>query len=393
VNTSRKRATVVFLDDESAILGSLRSLLRREEFAMEFFDSATEALAYVNHNVVDVIVSDLRMPEMTGIEFLNKVSGVLPDTIRIMLSGYEDKSTVLRALSTGVAQQYVLKPWDDDGLREMLRRSVALLHDQREQRLRSLMGPQTNLPVPGKLLHRLQGVLSDDTASLGAIVQEIENSPPVVARILRVANSIHYGSRRVITNLKEAVGFIGTEYVNSMVLSIEAFQHAGANADACAAKHIENVWMQSVRRAMLARLVASHWPGFHDLPLAHVTSLLQDIGYVAFACLDFEAFQRVADLARERAIPLYESEARVFGTTHDEVGASLLRHWNFPDQIVEAVALSHRPTGSATLPQILQVADLLQDDGKAGPHDSNLLSHVKRYKTELREFLEPELAG
>jgi HD-like signal output (HDOD) protein/CheY-like chemotaxis protein len=353
VSVRQAQATIVFLDDESSILGSLRSLLRREGYATAFFESAAEALEYITTNVVDVIVSDLRMPEMTGIEFLNKVSSIMPDSIRIMLSGYEDKVTVLKALSSGVAQQYVLKPWDDEGLRQMLRRSIALLQDQREQRIRAITSPHTNLPVPGKLLDRLSVVLSDDSASLVKIVTEIENSPPVVARILRVANSIHYGSRRTITTLKEAVGFIGTEYVNSIVLSIEAFQHACTSTDPRAAQTVENIWAQSVRRAAMARSLASQWQGFKEVQLVHVTSLLQDIGYVAFICADFERFHQMTEMAKERGISWYESEARMFGATHDEVGASLLRHWNFPDQIVEAVALSHRPTGDLVLPQII----------------------------------------
>jgi HD-like signal output (HDOD) protein/CheY-like chemotaxis protein len=393
VSLAQQRPVIVFLDDESPILGSLRSLLRREGYAMEFFQSAADALGFVNKNVVDVIVSDLRMPEMTGIEFLNKVSGIMPDSVRIMLSGYEDKSTVLSALSTGLAQQYVLKPWDDEALRNMLRRSVALLQDQREQRLRSLLGTQTNLPVPVKLLHRLHRVLSDESSSLGVIVKEIENSPPVVARILRVANSIHYGSRRTITSLKDAVGFIGTEYVNSIVLSIEAFQEASAGVDGAAAVQAESIWAQSVHRAMLARLVASRVPGFRDISLAHVTSLLQDIGYVVFLCYDYERFNRMAEFAKERNLTWFESEARVFGATHDEVGASLLRHWNFPEQMVDAVALSHRKTSDDVLPQILQIADLLGGGELLGPHDSRLMVQVERFSRELSDYLPLQTAG
>lgn len=96
--------SVLFLDDEEGILASLRSLFRSEGYTLNFFRSGKEALSFLRENTVDVIITDMRMPEMSGVEFLNAASSICPEAIRVMLSGFEDKGVVIDSLTRGFAQ-------------------------------------------------------------------------------------------------------------------------------------------------------------------------------------------------------------------------------------------------------------------------------------------------
>lgn len=118
------RHTVLFVDDEESILNSLRRLLRKEPYDILTASSGKEGLAVLAGQEVQLVVSDQRMPEMSGIEFLTEVKKNHPDTIRIILSGYTQVNSVMEAVNTGHVYKYLLKPWDNQQLMLELRQAL-----------------------------------------------------------------------------------------------------------------------------------------------------------------------------------------------------------------------------------------------------------------------------
>ena len=115
-NPSRQR-TILLVDDEENIIASLRRLLRRDGYRTLCAGSGQEGLELLATNDVDVIVSDQRMPNMTGAEFLRRVKTLYPDTVRIALSGYTELQSITDAINEGAVYKFLTKPWDDDQLR------------------------------------------------------------------------------------------------------------------------------------------------------------------------------------------------------------------------------------------------------------------------------------
>jgi FixJ family two-component response regulator len=118
--------TLLLVDDEQNILSALTRLFRREDYCILRANSGVEALEMLKTNAVGVIISDQRMPEMTGVELLSKVKELYPDVVRIMLSGYTDLKSVTDAINEGAIYKFLTKPWDDDLLKENVR--VAFRH-------------------------------------------------------------------------------------------------------------------------------------------------------------------------------------------------------------------------------------------------------------------------
>ena len=374
--------SVLFLDDEEAIIASLRSLFRAEGYTTNFFLSGKEALSFLKDNAVDVIISDMRMPEMSGVEFLNTASMICPGAIRIMLSGLEDKGVVIDALANGLAQQYLLKPWDDKSFKELIRESIKLQQELRKQQLKNLLNSFATLPAPPRFHVRLQGILSDEDNSINDIVREIEKSPALVAKLLRVANSVYYGTRKSVTSVRDSVVFIGTDYITSLVMAIETFHTAAKGANAETSVQIEALWDKALRRASLSKAIAERWPGFKDANVAYVASLLQDIGYVVRLCSEPGSYRRMMELSETHHISRYQADLRVFVVSHDEVGAALLQFWNFPAPIVDAVARHHRKAVDDTLSQIVQIAESLEGRDEE-PHDPALKSVIREWHDKL----------
>ena len=118
--------TLLLVDDEPMILGALERLFHREGYRVLTANSAREALELLALNRVQVIISDQRMPEMTGIELLSRVKDLYPDTIRIVLSGYSDIETITDAINRGAIWKYFTKPWNGEKLRDEVCRAFRL---------------------------------------------------------------------------------------------------------------------------------------------------------------------------------------------------------------------------------------------------------------------------
>ncbi len=109
--------TLLLVDDEENITSSLSRMLRRDGYRILRASSGQEGLKILAKNPVGVIVSDQRMPEMSGTEFLSRVRERHPETIRIVLSGYTDLNSVTEAINRGAIYKFLTKPWEDDQLR------------------------------------------------------------------------------------------------------------------------------------------------------------------------------------------------------------------------------------------------------------------------------------
>ncbi|MEN8006299.1 MAG: response regulator [Candidatus Krumholzibacteriota bacterium] len=118
-------ATVVIVDDEEMVLDSLRTFLDLEtEYGIRSFTSPAAALEYAQDGQVDVVVSDFLMPEMNGIELLGRFGARHPHAPRILLTGYADKDSAIRAINDIGLFQFIEKPWDNTNLLVVLRNAL-----------------------------------------------------------------------------------------------------------------------------------------------------------------------------------------------------------------------------------------------------------------------------
>ena len=123
--------TLLLVDDEPNILTSLSRLLRREGDRILTATSPNEAFEHLAKQAVQVILSDQRMPEMSGTEFFARVRQLYPETICIVLTGYTDLDSVTGAINCEAIYKFLTKPWNDDQLREQIREAFRRAKDIR----------------------------------------------------------------------------------------------------------------------------------------------------------------------------------------------------------------------------------------------------------------------
>lgn len=120
----RSKHPILIVDDEPEILFSLVNLLRRD-FEVHTAESGSEALEILRRQPIHVVMTDQRMPQMSGVELLKQACSVSPQAIRIVFTGYADIKAVVSAINEGSVFRYLTKPWDPDELRELLLEAAA----------------------------------------------------------------------------------------------------------------------------------------------------------------------------------------------------------------------------------------------------------------------------
>lgn len=333
---------VLFVDDEERVLAGLRRILRplHGDWDMRFVTSGSAALEALDGDAFDLVVSDVRMPGMDGIELLDKIRDSHPDLIRIILSGYSDQVDTLR--STAVAHQYLAKPCDADVIRETVARSTSLRQQLTDPALLAAIAKTKTLPSAPSLYEKLSQELAGGDPSLTRVATIVSQDPAMTAKILQIVNSAFFALRRRVSDIDHAVAMLGIDTIMALVLTTHLFNQGQLTTAQRAA--VETIWARSLGVATLAKAI-----GLSDgltrarAQEAFLAGMLHDAGKLVFIlnwperALD----ATTSDLSFERS---------TFGADHAIVGAYLLSMWGLPDEVVEAVAYHHSPSGAPAAP-------------------------------------------
>jgi len=111
---------ILFVDDEPDILSSLGRFLRKEPYQILFAEGGKNALSVMKSNAIHIVVSDLRMPEMNGMELIQKVKTLYPDVIRVILSATRDVEQTIESINSGEVYRFIPKPLDPESFKRIM---------------------------------------------------------------------------------------------------------------------------------------------------------------------------------------------------------------------------------------------------------------------------------
>ena len=126
--------TILLVDDEEKVISALRRLFRREGYDIRHATSGPDALRILEEHPVQLVISDHRMPQMSGIDLLRQIRLRWPGTLRIILSGYSDVNTIITAINEGEIYKFISKPWNEEELKLHVRRALEQQELQAENR-------------------------------------------------------------------------------------------------------------------------------------------------------------------------------------------------------------------------------------------------------------------
>ncbi len=342
---------VLFVDDEAKILEGLERMLRpmRKEWEMVFANSGAQALNLMSASRFDVIVTDMRMPEMDGAQLLEQVQKKFPGVVRLVLSGYFEMEMAMRAVP--VAHQYLAKPCDAEKLRQAIEHACGFTAILTDETARQVVGAVGSLPSLPRTCAALLEALQNPDVPIEQVGRIIEQDVGMTAKVLQLVNSAFFGLLQEITTVRAAVSYLGLDVLKQLVLSAEIFRTFHPQ------QHIAGFSIEGFQEhSRLAAAIAARLPApKKTVSAAVVAALLHDTGKLVLAVRLPRQFEQALQCAHREGHALYEVEHQLTGTGHAEIGAYLLALWGLPLPIVDAVCRHHHPAMAGDAPPGLDV--------------------------------------
>ena len=331
---------LLFVDDDLNVLDGLRRMFysMRDRWEMEFVTNAEAALLACAEHPFDIVVSDLRMPGMDGIELLSVIRDQYPGTARIILSEFAGMELLTRAVS--IAYRVLLKPCNPFELTETVERIGVLQDVFCKPAMRQFIGALGELPTLSSTYMDLTRALGQSHTSVSTIAKIVGQDVGMSAKMLQVVNSGFFGLSHRATSVEQAVSYLGTDAIKTLALHSEAFRMFVPSA-----RIPNSFWEKTQRHSRRTAIIAGTLPVSREIREATiVAALLHDAGTLALASTVPEQFCGVLDEMKNRNCSQAEAEEARLGTTHAEIGAYLLGLWGIHSVAVEAIAHHHHPS-------------------------------------------------
>jgi HD-like signal output (HDOD) protein len=347
VKTAAK-TRVLFVDDEPMMLEMLQMVVEMMsgEWETRFAESGHRALCLMEKEPFDLVVSDMRMPGMTGAQLLNEVMQRYPATSRIILSGYAEREEVLRCV--GVTHQFLAKPCELSAIQETLNRIQGLRARLRSPEIQKLVAELRTLPSIPTVFFRIVEALQQPDCPLESISQVVASDPALTAKVLQLVNSAFFGFAREVLSAHEAVMLLGIGTIRCVALTLNLFSaFKGPESGTLSAQRI---WRHSEQVGQWAKRIAEFQGGDgHLVEQCFTAGILHDVGKLILAETLSGKYLDLVARADSEGRRLVDLEQEELGATHADVAAYLLALWGLPAPLVEAVALHHDPVHAVDL--------------------------------------------
>ncbi|OGR19613.1 MAG: two-component system response regulator [Desulfobacterales bacterium GWB2_56_26] len=330
-----EKKKIIFVDDEPNILDGLRRMLRslRNEYDMHFASGGREALALMEEDRFDVVVSDMRMPGMDGAELLETIQKKHPHAIRIMLTGQADEQSILRTV--GVVHQFLAKPCDPERLKIILTRTSALQDMLSDGGLKDLISQVGKLPSLPTIFAKLQKAIATPGVEIDEIGEIISQDIAMTAKVLQLVNSAFFGIYSRVDTPARAVTLLGLDTIKVLILNLELFSEIKVADEVF---QIDRLWEHSLLVGKMARAIAAKESDDKDvISNTFLAGTLHDLGKLILLSSQPKQYRQVIELTQEKSISMIEAEQAVFGVGQSAVGAYLVGLWGFNGSIIEAI--------------------------------------------------------
>ncbi len=382
--TSKKR--ILFVDDEPMVLKGLQRTLRkmRNEWDMAFTASGKGALDILSKQPMDVIVSDLKMPEMDGMQLLTEVRTQYPHVVRIILSGHLEHELTLQSVQ--YAHQNLSKPCDSEILKQILAKLFALRDIMADESVKKIVSQIESLPSLPAIYSEIIEEMRSEDPSIKKVGDIISKDLSMTAKILQVVNSVFFGLSRKISSPAEAVVLLGLETIKSLVLSVKIF--AEFSQKKFSWFNIDALFNHSMSVSTYAKtIIKTEKLGQELINYSLMAGLLHDLGKLILATNFQEPYRQVLTEANRSDQNLWDLEYETFGTSHAEIGAYLMGLWSLEAPIIEAIAFHHCPAKSMTqnmgLLTAVHIGNAIDHDGQSSTNGNTDLQCDTEYLDTL----------
>lgn len=320
---------ILFVDDELSILKSIKRLFLKSGYNIFLANSAKEGLEIIRTSNIDVVVSDVKMPEVDGLAFLRQVKENYPGIDRIVLSGFVEMDLVLRAIIKGIAFDYITKPWSNDILVDKLDYVILMREQVNNPKIIEKLNQVEVLPKTESIYKELVDSLNNDE-SIEKIISIIKRDISITTKVMQLVNSAFY-TKNKIGSLEQAVEILG----------IRGIKNIAYNSALNSKIDLNNVQIRDLEKynkliVYTNNIFKNIYELYKNEPIPRELELIGLIPFIGKVILLNEYFDRYREIIELLMADIHMSfweaqlKSKYTDFTYVELGAYFLNIWNFP---------------------------------------------------------------
>ncbi|MEM7620570.1 MAG: HDOD domain-containing protein [Pseudomonadota bacterium] len=328
------KPNILFVDDEPLVLNGLRRMLRshRKEWNISFANSGDEALSLFEERPYDIIISDMRMPKITGDILLQEVAERYPECVRLVLSGHAELSNIIDVVAP--AHQFYAKPCDVNALSKSIKTIHGALQFTLDKDILPRLIQTQHFPSRPEAIEKLWDAFGQENSNLEDIYNIISSDISMTAQVLRLVNSSFFGKAKSTLDLGQAINTLGVEILKRLFKEANLFCSQNA-VDSEMSRNTNHINALANELAERTKYIASKNHASPEcLREAQSAAMLYFMGY----------------LARSSAA---ESSAEV---NSNELSTLLLTIWGFDEEIIDVIGQK----GPVEHPKYGEISELLR---------------------------------
>jgi len=334
---------ILFVDDDPKEIKELKTMLgsMHQKWEMEFAINGEEALNIFIDNPPDVVVSDMYMAEMDGLQLLGTVMKHFPETLRILLSEPLDKEMVLKYGKS--VHRFLMKPCSAETIKYTIERTCKLQDLLRGETLKKMVTKIRDLPSLPSLYNLIIKEIQSPEVSLKKLGHIISQDVSLSARILQIINSPIFGIPREITSPQQATVFLGIDTLKALVLHIRLSPSFMGDAKLCGFSIIDMQKHSMMVGRLAGKIARTETDDEKVVEDVIISGMFHNVGKLILLKVPV-LYKEITELVKTTGCDFTDAEYTVMKTSHAELGAYLLWLWGIPSNVVEVVAFYHNPS-------------------------------------------------
>lgn len=320
---------ILFVDDELSILKSIKRLFLKSGYNIFLANSAKEGLEIIRTSNIDVVVSDVKMPEIDGLAFLRQVKENYPGIDRIVLSGFVEMDLVLRAIIKGIAFDYITKPWSNDILVDKLNYVILMREQVSNPKIIEKLNQVEVLPKTESIYKELVDSLNNGE-SIEKIISVIKRDISITTKVMQLVNSAFY-TKSKIGSLEQAVEILGIRGIKN--IAYNSALNSKIDLNDVQIRDLEKYNKLMIYTNNIFKKIYELYKNETIPRELELIGLIPFIGKVILLNEYFERYQEIIELLMADVhMSFWEAQLKSKYTdfTYVELGAYFLNIWNFP---------------------------------------------------------------
>lgn len=338
-------ANLLIIDSNLEATESYQKALapKAASWTVHYAASADEGLKLAEAHTPDIIVTALSLNDGQGLKVLSQAIDAAPLAHAFIAAEESDRPQLAAAFEGGC--RYLPSPCPSDRLLLEFQRCLAIDAWLESPVIKEIVSSRSEFESLPAHHHQIVTALNAPHSAIDEVAEAIANDLALSAKVLETANSSFYGFDENVADIKQAISLLGLSNTRNIVLATHVFSKVGQDSEHQSL--IKEIWHHSIAVAGAARRICLHETNNHcAAEEAYSAGLLHDIGKIVLLGVVPDEYIEAQRLSREESLSAWQTEYKVLGCDHAEVGAYLLAKWGLPSTVSEAAALHHRPANS-----------------------------------------------